>query len=188
MNSVLLYDIVSAVKDKRDYELDHELRFVEPTFGSKYHYPGDIFYQIRCGSELHLAIHDKGIYNNNTGTDTGTDTGTNTSYPFSFENLIDDPEKVNEKDEFGNTALHIAAIVAYNTGAYTEMKNCILFLQSVGIKQTSVNNEGETAVDLFERMIKKAEDDASDPWSKSYDIRMFNSHAYRLSKLRDMLI
>ena len=182
MNSVLLYDIVSAVKDQLDYELDHELRFVEPTFGSKYHYPGDTFYQIRCGSELHLAIHDK-------GTDTGTNnTGTDTAYPFSYENLIDDPEKVNEKDEFGNTALHVAAIVAYNTGAYTEMEKCILFLQSVGIKQTSVNNEGETAVDLFERMIKKAEEDATDPWSKSYDIRMFNSHAYRLSKLRDMLI
>ena len=177
MNSVLLYDIVSAVKDKRDYELDHECRFVEPTFGSKYHYPGDTFYQIRCGSELHLAIHDKGIYDN-----------TDTAYPFSYENLIDDPEKVNEKDEFGNTALHVAAIVAYNTGAYTEMENCILLLQSVRIKQTSVNNEGETAVDLFERMIKKAEEDATDPWSKSYDIRMFNSHAYRLSKLRDMLI
>ena len=175
MNSVLLYDIVSAVKDKRDYELDHECRFVEPTFGSKYHYPGDQFNQIRCGSELHLAIHDKGIYDN-------------TLYSFSYDTLFHDPEKVNEKDEFGNTALHVAAIVAYNTGAYTEMKNCILFLQSVGIKQTRVNNDGETAVDLFERMIKKAEDDADDPWTKSYDARMFDSHAYELTKLRDMLL
>jgi len=185
MNSVLLYEIVCAVKDKRDYELDREVRFVAPTFGSDYYYPGDEFNQIRCGSELHLAIHDKGIYDN---TGTNNNTGTDSSYPFSYDHLIHDPEKVNEKDEFGNTALHVAAIVAYNTGAYTEMKNCILFLQSVGIKQTSVNNDGETAVDLFERMIKKTEEDADDPWAKSYDSRMFNSHAYQLSKLRDMLL
>lgn len=175
MNSVLLYEIVSAVKDKREYELDHELRFIEPIFGSKYEYPGEQFYQIRCGSELHLAIHDKGM-------------GANTSYSFSYDNLINDSEKVNEKDEFGNTALHVVAIVAYNTGKYTEMKNCILFLQSVGIKQTSVNNEGDTAVDLFNRMIQKTEDDADDPWTKACDMRMFNSHAYQLTELRNMLL
>jgi|688.fasta_scaffold292933_2 hypothetical protein len=181
MNSVLLYEIVCAVKDKRDYELDHESRFVEPTFGSEYHYPGDVFNQIRCGSELHLAVHDKGICTN-------MNKDNDILYSFSYDNLIHDSEKVNEKDEFGNTALHVVAIVAYNTGAYIEMKNCILFLQSVGIKQTSVNNDGETALDLFERMIKKTEEDADDQWSKSYDSRMFNNHAYELTKLRDMFL
>ena len=68
------------------------------------------------------------------------------------------------------------------------MKNIILFLQSVGIKQKfCVNNDGDTAVDLFDRMIEKAEEDADDPYGKSYISRMFRSHAYELSKLRDLL-
>jgi len=169
MDSRLLNDIIYAAGDKCDHKITHDSRLVEPTFGSKYYYPGDEFHQIRCGPELHLAIHD-----------TGRDTNTRCS-------LITDWEKVNEKDEFGNNALHIVAIVAYNTGTYKKMKEYILLLQSVGIKQQSVNNEGETAADLFDRMIKKASDDADDPWAKSYDIRMFNSHAYELTKLRDML-
>ena len=183
MTSVLLYDIIRAVQEKCEYELDHEMRFIEPTFGSEYDYPGEQFNQIRCGSALHLAIHDKGMDN-----DMDMDMDYSFSFSFSCETLAKDWEKVNEKDEFGNSALHVVAIVAYNTGKYIEMKNCILFLQSVGIKQTSVNNQGDTVFDLFERMIKKAEEDADDPWGKSYDSRMFNSHAYELTMLRDMLL
>jgi len=179
MDYELKNEIFRAGCDIRDYRLDNDLRLVDPIFGSKYdYYTGESFDQIRCGPDLHLAIHDKG-----TDTSTGTDTGT----PYSFSCEIS-PETVNEKDEFGNTALHVVAIVAYNTGKYIEMKNIILFLQSVGIKQKfCVNKDGDTAVDLFDRMIEKAEEDGDDPYGKSYDLRMFRSHAYELSKLRDLL-
>lgn len=139
-------------------------RFVKPTFGSQYNYPGEQFFQIRCGPPLHLAIHD--------GVTTDSLTIGN----------------VNEKDEFGNSALHVVAIVAYNTGHYTEMQKVIVLLQSLGIEKNSVNNNGDTVLALFDRMIKKATADAEDPWGKSYDSRMFYHHASHLIQLRDMFL
>lgn len=171
-------DIVKFCRDNSEFIVDNDERLIEPTLCSEYIYSGEQFHQLRCGSALHLAIHDKGLYDANANANA-----------FSYNDYINNPEKVNERDEFGNTALHTVAIVAYNTGNYTEIKNVILFLQSVGIKRNyCVNNQGDTAIDLLDRMIVTATENADDPYSSFYDRRMFENHAWNLDMIREFII
>jgi len=154
--------------------------FILPTYNTKCYYDDPKFPQYRTGTPLHLAIHDYPKIQNEIDGNTFIDVATEMAVDLPInETMID------SLDDVGNTPLHTAIIVGYNTGQYITMYAILRTLLNMGANRLIKNNANQTPKDLIKNIITYVTTlDEEEEYLKHCDHQMFRVH---IGVMKDVL-